>query len=286
LTHKTVVASRLLRVVAVGDLTVRFAGRQYGWRVVSMARRMASKLVPVGLAEASQRYSHLCDLGVRPACARRGAVSRFYKGTRFELLPPGALHNPDLIVDVGANLGDWSATMLSVAEPARLIAIEPQADLGLQERLRAWPTASVEQVAVGAVDGEVDFNLTEHPAAASVLKPVEGIDERYGGGMQVATTTNVPLRRLDSLVDGPVDLLKLDVQGYENAVLDGATAVLETTALLLIEITFRPHYEGDMTFPAMHRRLEADGFELLSMSEPFIRGGLAMWADALYRHAP
>ena len=48
-----------------------------------------------------------------------------------------------------------------------------------------------------------------------------------------------------------VDLLKIDVQGFERAVLSGAKRVLGNTRAVLIEATLQSHYVGDDNFPAL-----------------------------------
>src|SRR5207302_10493217 len=81
-----------------------------------------------------------------------------------------------------------------------------------------------------------------------------------------------------------VDLIKLDVQGYERDVLAGATATIARTRCLLIETNFRSHYRGDETFAELAKMLVSDlGFEFWDICPPH-RGtaGRALWADVVF----
>ena len=80
-----------------------------------------------------------------------------------------------------------------------------------------------------------------------------------------------------------MDLLKIDVQGFERAVLAGARYVLKNTRAVLMEVNLQSHYAGDDTLPALWNQLAAQGFSLWSLSPPFTGAdGKALWADALF----
>jgi hypothetical protein len=77
--------------------------------------------------------------------------------------------------------------------------------------------------------------------------------------------------------------LKIDVQGFERAVLSGAQRVLRSTRAVLIEVILQSHYAGDDTLPALWNQLTNQGFSFWSLSPPIIsRGGKAQWADAVF----
>ena len=93
----------------------------------------------------------------------------------------------------------------------------------------------------------------------------------------------MPTARLDDLVDAPVSVLKIDVQGNEAALLRGAERTLLQARAVLIEVTFVSHYDGDTTFPDLHRIMEDQGWALRAMTRPQHGStGTALWADACY----
>jgi len=68
-----------------------------------------------------------------------------------------------------------------------------------------------------------------------------------------------------------VDLLKIDVQGFERAVLLGARRVLGSTRAVLIEVNLQSHHAGDDTLPTLWNQLAELGFSFWSL-----------WADAAF----
>src|SRR5581483_4361453 len=83
--------------------------------------------------------------------------------------------------------------------------------------------------------------------------------------------------------DEPIDLIKIDVQGFEHSVLRGALKTLQRTRALLVETNFTSHYCGDGSFGTLFNHLTELGFEFWNVSAPY-RGskGRALWADAVF----
>jgi len=151
--------------------------------------------------------------------------------------------------------------------------------------LAANRNAEVVPVAAGPWSGSVQFHVTAHSHNASVLEPrSDEMDQIYGYGWQLDRVETVPQRTVDDIASGlsEITVLKFDVQGYESAALSGATETLRRTKYIIIEVTFRSHYEGDTTFPDLHKLITNKGFFLRSVSQPFHRSSQALWADAVY----
>lgn len=121
------------------------------------------------------------------------------------------------VADVGANIGYCTLLFAQAVGPAgRVACIEPEPD-NLAELRRNiernhLPQVEVFPVAVGAKAGTV-----------SLRAGINGSVMEDGSG-----EFQVPLRPLDELLAGqPVDFIKIDVEGYEGYVLDGASRLLE-----------------------------------------------------------
>jgi FkbM family methyltransferase len=215
------------------------------------------------------------------------ATYRLAKQARLQLLPLD-LSLEGLIVDIGANVGDWTAAVLRAVPGARVLAVEPapgprsrlMARLGRDERV------VIDGHAVGARPGRARLNITAHSHATSLRTPRFEMNALYPrGGWDVVDQVDVEVTTLDELVQGQdVSLLKIDVQGAEAEVLKGAARTLESTAAVLLEVTFVSHYEGDVTFPGLHEQVTASGFELVALSDPWVSSrGTLLWMDACYR---
>lgn len=211
---------------------------------------------------------------------------RLGRSARLDLLPVSFDLEGGLIVDVGANVGAWSAAVLEMAPNAEIMAIEPipQAREQLTRRLAGYPNVTIEGRAIGRKPGSATFYVTEADHNASLLKPKAGTNDLYGWGWKVANEIEVEVVDLDTLLAGrEVHLLKVDVQGGEKDLILGAEEVLGHTMAVLIEVTMFSHYEGDATLPWIHEHLSNAGFELSALSQPFLSPTQRiLWMDACY----
>jgi FkbM family methyltransferase len=202
------------------------------------------------------------------------------------------------IVDVGAqSLGAGTHPydgLLQVCSP-EIIGFDP-----LQERLQeraeteASPGLTLLPYAVG--DGSTQTLYINNFDATSSLFPLNESLNRYFHDLhwlETVRTERVKTRRLDDVLpEGPVDMLKLDVQGAELMVLEGAERILSQTATVHCEVMFSPIYFGQPLFPVIQEHLMSRNFELIDLlvsGRSHYRtpsGRLAqdrlIWADAIF----
>ena len=79
-------------------------------------------------------------------------------------------------------------------------------------------------------------------------------------------------------------MLKIDTQGYEDHVIDGAPVLLTTVAILECELSIARVYEGQPSFRSMIDRTSDLGFELVDI-DPFFREratGRVLSLDAIF----
>lgn len=146
---------------------------------------------------------------------------------------------PETILDVGAFNGCWSRTAKAVFPEANCYLIEPQAEMraDLDQFCAEFPGSRWFPVAAGAVADERELTIwTEDLSGSTLLFPA--VEDAAAHGME---TRRVPVLTLDALIAGgslPVpQLAKLDVQGFELEVLRGAGALLDSTEVLILEVT-------------------------------------------------
>jgi FkbM family methyltransferase len=140
------------------------------------------------------------------------------------------LHNGDVFVDAGANIGLY--TLPAAALGADVIAVEPSAkNRGRLEEnllLNDLSRVRIEPCALGAQEGEMAF------CDADALAHVQA----QGSG------PCVPLRSLDSLLPAAeISLLKVDVEGFELAVFKGATEAMRRGSLPVILFEMNQSYK-------------------------------------------
>lgn len=259
----------------------------------ALAGSVAAWVVPHRIWEARGHWARLraggCSTRRSLGIALSGRRTNALVNTRLDLVPGAVLDALRVVVDVGANVGDWTAGVLDVARPGRVIVFEPSPVVFPVVRARFAGVSSVEvrQVAVGDRDGTTPFFVTAHSHNASVLRPRDDAQELLDHGGEVRDEVEIDIARLDTaLADvDHIDVLKIDVQGFERNVLAGAPATLTKSSWMLLEANFVSLYEGDLLLPELHGLMLDAGFALANLSKPYVRKGQALFADALYRQA-
>lgn len=201
----------------------------------------------------------------------------------------------DLVLDIGANTGGFARQLIENGYKGRIVSFEPIGSLHafLKRQSAHYPGWSIaEQCAVGAETGSVQINVSHNLSSSSVLAMMQTHLD-VAPESAVARQESVPLRRLDDLALSYWGrhervFAKLDVQGYEDRVLDGATCVLPKLWGLQVEMSLVPLYEGQVLFFRMDERLRAAGFDLWGLDPVLIdeTSGRILQFDALYMRGP
>ncbi len=228
--------------------------------------------------------------------------------TRVDALLAGLPVQAVTVVDVGAssvgNETEPYAPLLRVGR-AQVTGFEPdaQARLLLQRQFPDRHTHRYLPHIVG--DGRpAVFHETEWSLTASLFEPNRPMLDRYqrlGELVRVKARHAVPTVRLDDLVGpGQMDVLKIDVQGAERLVFDGAPQRLDECLLVWTEVEFVPLYRDQPLFGDIDARLRSHGLQFLcfaglahralaSWPQAGARAPLRqqqLWADAIYVPRP
>jgi FkbM family methyltransferase len=198
------------------------------------------------------------------------------------------LERVDVVIDVGANAGQYGTMLRAFGYTGRLVSLEPVAEAHAElERLaRADGAWEAVRVAASDVDGEISLNVTADSRSSSVLARNERFADKAGWAPR--ESRRVEARRLEGLVGELLRpderaYLKLDVQGYEGHVLDGAGDSLRRFEALEVELSVAPLYEGQPGLAEMLPLLAQRGFRPVSM-EPILLDddGLLVELDGLF----
>ncbi len=209
----------------------------------------------------------------------------------FQLLKALNRFDVDLVLDVGANVGQFASELRSVGYKGNLVSFEPlsAAHMALSEAAGRDPKWRVHpRGAIGDHDGEIEINIAGNSVSSSVLPMMESHSSAAEGSAYVGVES-VPLRRLDSvaptyLAKSRRPFLKTDTQGFEWQVLDGAVATLPKIRGILCELSLVPLYEGQRLWMDMIQRLESESFTLWSIQKGFTdpRDGRTLQVDAIF----
>ena len=175
---------------------------------------------------------------------------------------------PDTVIDVGANIGQFSIASYHEFESAEIISIEPDRILAhrLKKNLSSNRCKKIICVAVGDYDGKIDLHINADPQNNSVL-PLDEDRRSYFPDNIVLRKVTVPISRLDTLLNSkmlpkPI-LLKIDVQGYEEKVIKGAINTLLDIRWVVMEISFAHLYKGEAKFLPMINLMASYGFQFV-----------------------
>ena len=196
------------------------------------------------------------------------------------------------IIDVGANSGQWLASIKGTFPAARVVCYEPdeRAFALLQETARPLSDVEIVQCALGSAPGVTTFFRNADSVTSSLLQPAaqqralpyaEKLTPLDAVEMEVRTLAD-EMRRLDLT---QVDLLKTDCQGFDLRVLEGAQREIENGAIDLIstEALFHPEYEGQAWFHEIFGWLVARGFSLIGIYDILHDdSGRALFGDTLF----
>ena len=232
-------------------------------------------------------------------------IKRLFRGCGYELreynpaisesaqfMKMLSMHKVNLVFDVGANAGQFGRKNLRDAGySGRIISFEPTLAawnmlLAESKNDSLWDVAP--RTAIGNSDGEIDIHISDNSQSSSILDMLEAHsnsapESRYVG------SERVPLHRLDSvakdyLSQDAIAFLKIDTQGYEDRVLDGAKDLLAKVVGLQLELSLVPLYKDQRLYDELIAQLKSLGFELWAVTAAFVdpQSGRMLQMDATF----
>lgn len=186
-------------------------------------------------------------------------------------------HNIDLVFDVGANIGQYAKSLRDLGYSGRIVSFEPLSNAYSQlkyasKRDPLWEIAS--QTAIGNQEGEIIINIAGNSQSSSALQMLDAHLESAPQSAYSGSET-VKLSRLDTIAKDYINtqtksiFLKIDVQGLEKQVIEGATAILPLVKGIKLELSLVPLYEGQVLFKEMIDIIEKLGYELYGIEPGF-----------------
>jgi FkbM family methyltransferase len=177
----------------------------------------------------------------------------------------------DTVIDIGANVGQFGQMVRHAGFAGRIVSVEPldSAHSELAKRASGDPQWSTVHAAVGAEPGSTTINVAGNSYSSSLLTMTQrhvSADPKSAtiGTQDVQVTTVAELVR-DHAVAPERCLLKVDTQGYERQVLDGAGDLLDRFAAVQLELSFVELYEGQQLYDELVQDLSIHGLELWAL---------------------
>ena len=201
------------------------------------------------------------------------------------------LQSIDLVLDVGASVGQFAGDLRAAGDRGDLVSFEPlpQAWAALSRAARHDDRWQVHpRCALGDREGEIQINVAANGVRSSALAMLES-HLLAAPESAYEETIVAPLHRLDDvapayLASAGAALLKVDTQGFEWQVLDGAHETLAQFRAVSLELSVTPLYAGQRLWGALIERLSNAGFELWSLHPGFAdkASGRVLQYDGLF----
>lgn len=225
--------------------------------------------------------------GFRSVCHRAGIDINRYRpveARRADLLRKEGV---GLVLDVGANLGQYATSLRKAGFVGRIISFEPisAAFSALAERAAqdtAWDCLNLALSEAGGsaalnVGGDFSSFLTmgAHLQASAPYARVSSIEQ-----VTTARLDSLPL----SIQASDRALLKIDVQGFEDRVLAGAGGVMPLIWMVECELSLVSLYHDQPLIFDIVSCLADQGFELRAIEPAFVepRTGRILQVDGMF----
>lgn len=192
------------------------------------------------------------------------------------------------LIDIGANNGDFAEFLANLFKADQTYVFEPlliyREDLELKKS--SIHNLNIFNVALSDIAGEETFFQNSYGPASSFLRVSDQSKTEFPQTAGEAAT-QVKVARLDDLLAEKAletDIfIKIDVQGFEDKVIQGGYHIFAKARYVLIEMSFLPMYLGQPLFNQVHAQLAELGYEFSGITNQICAtSGQPMFAHCLY----
>lgn len=170
------------------------------------------------------------------------------------------------IIDVGANQGQYAHSIRKLFPSAQIYCFEPipEAFRDLEQWASMQHRVKVLPVAIGSIEGMITmFQHLDFSPSSSILKTTGTCETLYPQTKHQAEIS-VPIMTLDQALEPYVledgILIKMDVQGYEDRIIQGGMLTFQKAKACQLEINLDSLYEGQSSFDVLIAQLYQLGF--------------------------
>jgi FkbM family methyltransferase len=181
----------------------------------------------------------------------------------------------NLLFDVGANIGQYGAEMRELGYKGRIVSFEPlsSAYSNLEKISKHDPSWDILNIGLGDNSCQMDINIAGNSYSSSLLD-MKSAHVKAEPQSQYIGKEKITIDTLDAILpnyfnEGDRFFLKLDTQGYEKHVIDGATKSFDKIMCIQMEMSLVPLYETELLMVDMIQWMEEKGFHLWALETEF-----------------
>jgi FkbM family methyltransferase len=169
----------------------------------------------------------------------------------------------DVVIDVGANIGQFGESLRAEGYRGRIVSFEPVESefQTLSKKAAADGNWVAYHCGLGAAPGEAIINVSELTVFSSIL-PSTSAAALHDSRAAIQRTETIYIDTLDQVAVGLSGeiLLKIDTQGYERQVIEGGRQTLSRVKGILLELPIIHLYEGEWQFHEAVKFMAEAGF--------------------------
>lgn len=195
-----------------------------------------------------------------------------------------------VILDVGANRGQFANELLQIIPNVKIFSFEPVPDAYDELRLLSEKYSQIIPVekAISIQGGLSTFYVTASDVGSSLLEPLPNQPSQW---LTLEKQVTVQTIRLDDFmkheglaVSGGITLLKSDAQGSDLDVIQSAGDFLKPDFIksILVEINFTNFYHGQHNYYDVFSALDKAGYRMAGMYPHRAHDKWLWWADVLF----
>ncbi|MCX6312960.1 MAG: FkbM family methyltransferase [Bacteroidetes bacterium] len=213
-----------------------------------------------------------------------------YRAAKFAKRSGISKNTKSIIIDAGSYDGLSCLFFSSQFPNASIKAFEPNPEILelINKNITKKPNIELFPVALSNVTGESTFHITQNQVSSSLLQVdaefyAKKENETMSTQLKVTQEIKVPTKRLDDYNFEEVLLLKMDTQGNELNLINGAQETLKKTYMVVTEMAGSASYEGSCHYFETDEALRKLGFEAVDWIVAYRRAGIiALEFDMIY----
>lgn len=185
-------------------------------------------------------------------------------------------HEIELLFDVGANIGQYALSTRHEGYKGRIVSFEPLPDahetlLLISKNDPLWTVHK--RCAIGSSLGKAEINISQNSYSSSLLPMLQAHSSAAPESIYIGKAQTIVVT-LDSVFKNyrgheEKTFLKIDTQGFETEVLNGASNNLRNIFAVQLELSIIPLYDNQHLYEHFFKFFEENGFSIWSLMPGF-----------------
>jgi len=231
------------------------------------------------------------NFSFREIALRKKLKNKKIHYSRYKLFKKKWLLDSDIntIIDIGANVGEFTCIFVELFPNATIFAFEPIDDCynELIKRTENYSKVNQYNFGLGAENTIKNFFKSSWDPSSSFLE-MSDLHKKNAPHSAKSTILEIEIKRLDDVVNisdlRNNILIKIDVQGFEAKVIQGGKKVFQKAKVIIIETSFITLYEKEPKFHGIYELLKNLGFEFRGILKQsfFNQDDSILYADCIF----